>query len=248
MWARDMKIEQKVEHAMHSVLVVEDNPDLMETLSFTLARGGFSITKAVTGKEALTLVDNGSFDLVILDVCLPDASGFMICHSLRERSRTKEIPIIFLSARAEEIDKVMGFEVGADDYITKPFSVKELILRMNAVLRRKRPVVDDDNFSFGMLRVHKDIPKVFVCDKEVFLTSLELRLLFLLYSRKGRVQTRTQLLNHVWKIEADITTRTVDTHIKRLREKLLEAGHYILTVRGIGYRFITEGEITSSSV
>lgn len=227
-----------------SILVVEDNLDLIETLTFTLERGGFVTHKAKSAKEALRAIDQQSFDLILLDVMLPDESGFELCRAVRERKSTAEIPIMFLSAKSEEIDKVVGFEVGADDYITKPFSVKELLLRINAILRRKLAKTDDKNrFSFGTLSVDMEIPKVTVEGDEIILTSLELRLLHLLYARKGRVQTRMQLLNSVWKIEADITTRTVDTHIKRLREKLASACGYIRTVRGIGYRFITDEEL-----
>lgn len=227
-----------------SILVVEDNPDLIETLAFTLERGGFATTKAKTAADALKLVDQQPFDLILLDVMLPDESGYEVCKTLRERKNKADIPIMFLSAKSEEIDKVVGFEVGADDYITKPFSVKELLLRINAILRRKKSTVDNKSvFTFGILVVEMDIPKVMVHNQEIALTALELRLLHLLYRRKGRVQTRAQLLNSVWKIDAEITTRTVDTHIKRLREKLDVAGTYIRTVRGIGYRFITEEEL-----
>lgn len=227
-----------------SILVVEDNADLIETLTFSLERSGFITTKARSAKEALRILDEQSFDLILLDVMLGDATGFEVCRLVRQRKSTADLPVIFLTAKAEEIDKVVGFEVGADDYITKPFSVKELHLRINAVLRRKKtPTPKISQFSFGALSVDIDIPRVNVNGQEIPLTSLELRLLHLLYTRKGRVQTRVQLLNCVWKIEADVTTRTVDTHIKRLREKLMTAGVYIRTVRGIGYRFATEEEL-----
>ncbi len=228
-----------------SILVVEDNPDLIETLAFSLERGGFKVTKARSAHDALQRIDKAPFDLVLLDVMLGNESGLEVCRVLRERKSTSDLPVIFLSAKSEEIDKVVGFEVGADDYITKPFSVKELHLRISAVLRRRKlPEQKPSQFHFGSLSVDFDIPKVTVNNTDISLTSLELRLLQLLYSRQGRVQTRAQLLNCVWKIEAHITTRTVDTHIKRLREKLLSAGAYILTVRGIGYRFITESEMS----
>lgn len=226
-----------------SILVVEDNADLVETLSFTLERGGFLVEKALCAKDAHRALLNKTFDLILLDVMLPDESGFEFCRRVREQSNIADIPVVFLSAKSEEIDRVVGFEVGGDDYITKPFSVKELLLRINAILRRKKnPTPDKNAFSFGVLTFDMSVPKITVNDQEVLLTSLELRLLHLLIERKGRVQTRTQLLNSVWKIEADISTRTVDTHIKRLREKLLSAGNYIKTVRGIGYRFITDDE------
>lgn len=227
-----------------SILIVEDNADLSETLAFSLERNGFHTTKARTAKDAFAILEQKSFDLVLLDVMLGDESGFEICRNLREHKATADLPVIFLTAKSEEIDRVVGFEIGADDYITKPFSVKELHLRINAVLRRtKTPTEKSMLFAFGALVVNIEVPKVSVNGLEILLTSLELRLLHILYSRKGRVQTRAQLLNSVWKIEADITTRTVDTHIKRLREKLMAAGNYIRTVRGIGYRFATEEEL-----
>jgi two-component system phosphate regulon response regulator PhoB len=236
----DMKAEKNI---ASSILVVEDNQDLMETLAFILERGGFITQRAKTARDALALLGQHSFDLVLLDIMLPDISGFEVCRILRERQDSADISIIFLSAKSEEIDKVVGFEIGADDYITKPFSVKELLLRINAVLRRKNQLKQGNSYSFGELLIDMDAPKVTVKEQEIALTALELRLLHLLYSRKGRVQTRSQLLNNVWKIDADITTRTVDTHIKRLREKLQTAGSYIKTIRGIGYRFITDNEL-----
>lgn len=226
-----------------TILVVEDNADLRETLSFTLMRAGFSINQAKNAKEAYQALSEKIFDLILLDAMLPDESGFELCRTLREQKVTADTPVIFLSARSAEIDKVAGFEVGADDYITKPFSVKELQLRIEAVLRRKKKSINRQIYSLGLLFLDVTIPKIVVADEEINLTSLELRLLHLLFLRQGRVQTRSELLNSVWKIDADISTRTVDTHIKRLREKLLIAQNYIITVRGIGYRLATDEEL-----
>jgi two-component system, OmpR family, phosphate regulon response regulator PhoB len=226
-----------------TILVVEDNADLIETLSFTLMRAGFSVHKAKNANEAYQQLSKKIFDLILLDAMLPDESGFELCRSLREQKALADIPVIFLSARSAEIDKVTGFEVGADDYITKPFSVKELQLRIEAVLRRKKESSSLQIYSLGILFLDVGIPKITVADEEISLTNLELRLLHLFFLRQGRVQTRSELLNSVWKIDAEISTRTVDTHIKRLREKLLAAQNYIITVRGIGYRLATEEEL-----
>jgi|SRR5579871_796412 len=226
-----------------SILVVEDNRDLIETLGLTLERGGFIAHKAFCAKDAFRAVAEYSYDLIMIDVMLPDESGFELCRAFRERKGLKDTPIVFLSARSEEIDKVTAFEMGADDYITKPFSVKEMLLRINAIIRRHRPLGEAPTISFGALMLDIKTPKIMVNGSALSLTSLELRLLHLLITRRGRVQTRSSLLSAVWNIEADISTRTVDTHIKRLREKLVSAGSYIRTVRGIGYRFITEDEL-----
>jgi two-component system phosphate regulon response regulator PhoB len=226
------------------ILVIEDNADLMETLTLILTRAGFLVEKAKNARDAYCALSLKSFDLILLDAMLPDESGFLLCRTLRDRKATADIPIIFLSARSAEIDKVAGFEVGADDYITKPFSVKELQLRIEAILRRKKKITNNTQiYSLGKLFLDVGIPKVIVDEEEINLTSLELRLLHLLFLRQGRVQTRSDLLNSVWKIDADISTRTVDTHIKRLREKLLSAESYIITVRGIGYRLATDEEL-----
>lgn len=230
--------------AKFSILIVEDNLDLMATLHFMLERAGFHIKTARTAHEAYVAIAHEDFHLVLLDIMLPDESGFVICRRLREHKAHGDMSIIFLSAKAEELDKVVAFELGADDYITKPFSVKELLLRIHAVLRRKNPSeTRQSKFVCGALTVDFSLPRVWINDHEIVLTILELRLLELLLLRRGKVQSRAQLLTSVWRIEADISTRTVDTHIKRLREKLSIAGSYIRTVRGLGYRFISDDEI-----
>jgi two-component system phosphate regulon response regulator PhoB len=179
-------------------------------------------------------------DLVLLDLMLPDMAGTEICRRIRAHERTRNVPVIILTAKTEEIDRVVGFEVGADDYVTKPFSVRELSLRIRAILRRAH--VDSGDVGgavqvFGRLRMDGEAHRVWVDEQELRLTALEFRLLSTFMTRRGRVQTRETLLSDVWGIQADVTTRTVDTHVKRLREKLGAAGEYVETVRGVGYRW-----------
>ncbi|MCC7381952.1 MAG: response regulator transcription factor [Deltaproteobacteria bacterium] len=224
------------------ILVVDDETDLATTLAYNLEREGFHTSVAESGKRALELAAETPPDLVILDLMLPDLSGVEVCRRLRQADRTRETPVIMLTAKGEEIDRVVGFEVGADDYVTKPFSVRELMLRIKAVLRRRASeppqasLPSEELINFGGLRI--DVPghRVWVDDQEIRLTALEFRLLATFLARRGRVQTREILLNDVWGIEAEVTTRTVDTHVKRLREKLGSAGAYIETLRGVGYR------------
>ena len=172
---------------------------------------------------------------------LPDISGTEICKALKDTSATRSIPVIMLTVRGEEIDRVVGFELGADDYVVKPFSVRELLLRIQAILRRGKSDAPGDEqamIEFGRLRIDREAHRIWVDEQEVELTALEFKLLLMLYDRRNRVQTRSALLDDVWGIQADITTRTVDTHVKRLREKLEAARDYVETVRGVGYRFV----------
>ncbi len=235
------------------ILIVEDEQDLVGTLEYNLEREGFETRSTQFGEEALEIVaDEPRPDLVVLDLMLPDISGTEVCRRIRDDEQAREIPVLMLTARDEEIDRVVGFEAGADDYVVKPFSMRELVLRIRAILRRGRPggEADDeqtearddgdeetDELVFGEL--HVDVPghRVWVDGEEVSLTALEFDLLTTFLRRKGRAQTRDVLLADVWGINADVRTRTVDTHVKRLREKLGEAGEYIETVRGVGYRF-----------
>jgi two-component system phosphate regulon response regulator PhoB len=220
-------------------LIVEDETDLRSTLEYALQREGFSTRAAENGEVALALAMKEPHpDLVLLDVMLPDISGTEVCRRLRATDALKKVPIVMVTARGEEIDRVVGFEVGADDYVVKPYSVREVALRVRAILRRSTPGDDDAALTqFGRLRVDKDAHRCLVDDTDVSLTALEFRLLTTLLQRRGRVQSRDTLLNDVWGIEADVTTRTVDTHVKRLREKLGPAGAYVETLRGVGYRF-----------
>jgi two-component system, OmpR family, phosphate regulon response regulator PhoB len=221
------------------VLVIEDEVDLASTLEYNLRAEGFEVQLAHTGKQGLASATTEPLpDLIILDLMLPDLSGTEICRRLREQEKTRETPVLMCTAKGEEIDRVIGFQVGADDYVVKPFSVRELVLRVRALLRRVHRVEGEPStISFGRLKIDRDAHRAWIDEGEIALTALEFRLLHAFMSRKGRVQTRETLLSDVWGIEADVTTRTVDTHVKRLREKLGEAGNYIETLRGVGYRF-----------
>jgi two-component system phosphate regulon response regulator PhoB len=232
--------------SMPSILVIEDEPDLREVLEFNLRQAGHEVLAASRAADGLRLARQQLPDLVILDLMLPDRPGTDVCRDLRTDAATRSLPILILTARGEEIDRVVGFELGADDYMTKPFSMRELLLRIQAILRRARGDVDETAVvRFGRLKIDKAAHRVWVDDKEIELTSLELKLLVMLHERKNRVQSRESLLEEVWGLAADITTRTVDTHVKRLREKLGPAADYIETVRGAGYRFAeVPGEAT----
>jgi two-component system phosphate regulon response regulator PhoB len=221
------------------ILVVEDETDLVETLDYNLQREGFQTRLALTGKDGLALArQSPAPDLILLDLMLPDVSGTEVCRQLRADPTTQGIPVIMVTARSEEIDRVVGFEVGADDYVTKPYSVRELVLRVRAVLKRARPdAAPPSETQFGRLRIDEPGHRVWLDGDEISLTALEFKLLSTFLSRKGRVQTRDRLLTDVWGYDANVTTRTVDTHVKRLRSKLGEAGVYIETLRGVGYRF-----------
>jgi two-component system phosphate regulon response regulator PhoB len=233
---------------MARILVVEDEEDIRQILAYNLGQAGHEVLTADRGAVALDLVRNERPDLVLLDLMLPDISGLEICRHLKSDPTSREIPVIMLTARSEEIDRVVGFELGADDYVVKPFSVRELALRIQAVLRRSRSVAgaadaeSETELVFGRLRVDRSAHRTWVDGEEITLTPLEMKLLWTLYQRRGRVQTRGTLLDDVWEASPENNTRTVDTHIKRLREKLGLAGAYVETVRGIGYRFAATAE------
>jgi len=221
------------------ILVVEDEVDLADLVAFNLREGGHEVVVAHTGANALAEVARQRPDLVLLDVMLPDISGFEVCRRLRRSADTARIPVIMLTAKAEEIDRIVGFEVGADDYVIKPFSPRELTLRVEAILRRVGPESQTEGpqvLSIGELRIDVPAHRVDVDGEEITLTALEFRLLLDLASRAGRVQPRDALLERVWGYAPGVETRTVDTHIKRLREKLGPGSRYLETVRGVGYR------------
>jgi two-component system phosphate regulon response regulator PhoB len=222
---------------MARILVVEDEADIQEVLEYNLKRDGHDVVLTGTAKEGLRHARERRPDLVLLDLMLPDGSGTELCKTLRQDAATRGVRVVMLTAKGEEIDRVIGFELGADDYIVKPFSVRELLLRVQAVLRRVSTGETGETTQFGVLRVDRGAHRVWVAGQEVELTALEFKLLLTLHDRRNRVQTRDALLSDVWKIDADVTTRTVDTHVKRLREKLGAAGIYVQTVRGVGYRF-----------
>ena len=220
------------------VLIVDDEPDLVRVLEFSLQQAGFETASASGGEEALAKVRQHVPDLVLLDLMLPDLPGTEVCRQLRQSPRTQHVPVIMLTARGDEVDRVVGFELGADDFVTKPFSVRELLLRIKAILRRGPGDKEDKRDRVGPVRIDPEGHRAFVEDEEITLTALEFKLLTTLLSRLGRVQTREQLLREVWGMTGDLQTRTVDTHVKRLREKLGAGRDLLETVRGIGYRLI----------
>jgi two-component system phosphate regulon response regulator PhoB len=229
---------------MAQILVIEDERDIQEILDFNLRKAGHKVFLASTGRDGLRLARERHPDVVLLDLMLPDLPGTEVCKALKQDPSTRDLQVMMLTAKGEEIDRVIGFELGADDYVVKPFSVRELLLRIQAILRRTSPENPEPTFVFGILRVDRAAHRLWVQDHEIELTALEFKLLTTLRDRRNRVQTREALLNDVWGISADITTRTVDTHVKRLREKLGNAGLYIQTVRGVGYRFAeSPGEV-----
>ena len=224
----------------NKILVIEDEPDIRSTLEYNLIKDGFDVVGVGSLGDARAAISMSSFSMILLDLMLPDGSGLDLCREMKGNSNLSNIPIIILTAKDDEVDKVVGFELGADDYVTKPFSVRELILRIKAVLKRgdasKAELVEIER-QFGDLKIDVDSHEVFVNDEQVTLTALEFRLLRQLVDRRGRVQSRDQLLSDVWGYSSDVTTRTVDTHIKRLREKLGSMGKYVQTIRGVGYKF-----------
>jgi two-component system, OmpR family, phosphate regulon response regulator PhoB len=233
---------------MARILVIEDEADIQQVLDYNLREKGHKVFIAGNGEEGLKIAREKRPDLVLLDLMLPGMPGTEVCKTLKADPATKNTQVVMLTAKGEEIDRVVGFELGADDYVVKPFSVRELLLRVQAILRRSQGEQEAAaGFQFGKLRVDREAHRVWAEDQELELTALEFKLLVTLYDRRNRVQTRSALLSDVWGIDADITTRTVDTHVKRLREKLGEAGNYIETVRGVGYRFTDTPEEVASS-
>ncbi len=221
------------------ILVVEDEVDLADLVAFNLRGEGHEVTVALDGNTALAEIQRGRPDLVVLDVMLPDISGIEVCRRLRRQRETVRLPVIMLTAKTDEVDRVVGFEVGADDYVTKPFSPRELVLRVEAILRRTIPNADVEGpqvITLGAVLIDVPAHRVEVLGEEVLLTALEFRLLLDLATRAGRVQSRDALLERVWGYAPNVETRTVDTHVKRLREKLGAGAKQIETVRGVGYR------------
>lgn len=222
------------------ILIIEDDHDIAELVEYNLRQEKYSVEVCRNGAEGLNKARRLLPDLILLDLMLPDMNGLEICRSLKSDPKTKGIPVLMLTAKGEEMDRVVGFEVGADDYLTKPFSPRELVLRVRAILKRlkEREFLEKaEPLSFGLLSVDPARFQVKVGKEDVRLTAIEFKLLQFLLGNKGRVATRDMLLDRVWGYDAALTTRTVDTHIKRLREKLGRAGDYIETIRGIGYRF-----------
>jgi two-component system phosphate regulon response regulator PhoB len=227
--------------AVPAVLIVDDERDLLSLLDFNLRQAGFETLLAQTGEEALAQVRRRVPDLVLLDLMLPDIPGTEVCRRLKSQERTRQVPVVMLTAKGEEVDRVVGFELGADDYVVKPFSIRELVLRLQAVLRRGGPATAPPE-RLGPLRLDTAAHRAFVEDQEIPLTALEFRLLATFMARAGRVQSREQLLADVWEMSPELETRTVDTHVKRLREKLGAARDLLETVRGVGYRLVDPAE------
>ncbi len=221
------------------ILVVDDEPDALELIEFNLKSSGFDVLTAADGETALRLARTRAPDLILLDLMLPEVDGLEVCKILRRDPATSNLPIVMLTAKAAEVDRVLGLELGADDYVTKPFSPRELVLRVKNLLRRRSaPDEIAERVQLGDLTI--DLPRhlVSVQGKAVELTATEFKLLSVLAQRRGRVQSRERLLHDVWNYENAIDTRTVDTHMRRLREKLGKAARFLDTVRGVGYRFV----------
>ncbi len=221
------------------ILVVDDEVDVTELLNYNLRQRGFQSESINDPRQVLEMVRTFKPDLIVLDVMMPDLSGIQVCRLIRQERSLKEIPIIFLSAKTEEGDRIEGFESGADDYVCKPFSPKELMLRVSAILKRGKEL-DETLSVLNVNGINLDIEhhRVHVKETPVELTATEFRLLRLLMQERGKVQTRETLLQKVWNYENDMETRTVDTHMRRLREKLGDEGSWLETVRGVGYRMI----------
>jgi phosphate regulon transcriptional regulator PhoB len=221
-----------------SILIVDDEPDVLDLLVYNLQKAGYKTVTARDGAAALQKARDEVPSLIVLDLMLPQMDGTEVCRHLKADPKTAHIPIIMLTAKAEEVDRVVGLELGADDYVTKPFSPREMALRVKGVLRRASGKSAPAEFlKFGDIAVDIAKHEVTLKGKIVDLTATEFKLLTTLLERRGRVQSRDRLLTDVWGYEGDVDTRTVDTHMRRLREKLGKASDYVETVRGVGYRF-----------
>lgn len=230
---------------MNKVLVVEDEPDILEMVRYNLDQAGLDVETAEDAERALQSVQETLPDLIILDLMLPGIDGLDMCRQVKQDARTRHIPILMLTARKEEVDRIVGLELGADDYVVKPFSPRELVLRAQAILRRSQgssqsTTETEDWLHMGPISIDKAAHQALLNGDPLELTGTEFKLLITLIERRGRVQTRDDLLNTVWGYEYSGYGRTVDTHIRRLREKLGEASEWIETVRGVGYRFRRE--------
>lgn len=236
-------MSEETERSPARVLVVEDERDIAALVAYHLTKEGYRVRTAAAGEEALEAVRTEPPDLIVLDLMLPELSGYDVLSELRRSSSLGDLPVVVLTARRDESDRVKGLELGADDYVTKPFSPRELVLRVGAVLRRTRSAAIAGNARVlrgGPIAVDLDAARAAVDGEEVALTPTEYRLLVVLLERKGRVQSRDELLRTVWEVRARIETRKVDMHVQRLRSKLDDAGDWIETVRGFGYRFRRE--------
>ncbi len=222
------------------ILIVEDEKDIARLIQYNLDKVGYACEVAVSGEAGLAVLARHPVDLIILDVMLPGVDGLEVCRRIKQSPELQHIPVMMLTAKGEEVDRIVGLELGAEDYVVKPFSPRELALRVKAVLRRSKPVAEADTHGVskaGELILDREKHQVTVAGKPVLLTAMEFKLLAILMERRGRVQDRERLLNDVWGIDADVYTRTIDTHVRRLRSKLGRCGDFIETVIGVGYRF-----------
>ena len=223
------------------VLVVEDDPDIIHLLQYHLEQEGYKVSVAQDGQKGLKLAQEEKPDLILLDLMLPKMSGLDVCRILKGEKGTSTIPIVMLTAKSEEVDRVVGFELGADDYVGKPFSPRELLLRVKAILKRVQGEPEEkEEIHEGILTINIPRREVKIKNKEVVLTKTEFNLLLMLVEDKGRVQTREKLLDLVWGYDAQVDTRTIDTHMRRLREKMGPLADRLETIRGVGYRFLEE--------
>ena len=228
------------------ILVIEDEPDILELICYNLKQAGFQVEGAEDGESALELIEEKPVDLIVLDLMLPGIDGLEVCRLLKQNAEYKDLPVLMLTARTEEVDRIVGLELGADDYVIKPFSPRELVLRIRAILRRVKGGKGSgeeegaEKIQAGPLFIDPVGHRVLVDGNPVDLTATEFRLLLILAQRRGRVQSRDELLNVVWGYSYSGYRRTVDTHIRRLREKLGPACELVETVHGIGYRFRRE--------
>ena len=219
------------------ILIVEDEPAIAEVLEYNLEKEGYEVDVDYRGDSALESIRNNSPDLVILDLMLPGLDGLELTRLLKRDARTRQIPLLMLTAKSEEVDRIVGLELGADDYITKPFSPREVVLRVKAVLRRGKGIEESKELlEVGAIRLDIAGHRLFLEDQEIPLTATEFRLLTIFLQRRNRVQTREGLLTDVWRYSEDVDSRTVDTHIRRLRRKLGAEADRIETVVGVGYR------------
>ena len=226
---------------MERVLIVDDDNDIQRLVSYNFSKAGFQVTAASSGRRALESIQKQTPDLIILDLMLPDIDGVEVCRILRQREGSRRVPIIMLTARGEEIDRVIGFELGADDYVSKPFSPRELVLRAKSIFRRLKEN-RTDLLQLGRIRLLPERRQCFINRREIVLTAKEFDLLQELMLARGNVIRREVLMDKVWEYHGEATSRTLDTHIRRLREKLGEDGLHVETVRGVGFRMVSPAE------
>jgi two-component system phosphate regulon response regulator PhoB len=232
---------QAVPSVGERILVVDDEPDITALVAYHLARNGYRVSTAANGNDALRAVSEEQPSLIVLDLMLPGLSGYEVIEQIRSDPTASSMPVLMLTARRDEADRVRGLTLGADDYLTKPFSPQELVLRVGAILRRTRNTpASNSALSVGPLRIERDTHRVTVAGEPIELTPTEFKLLLLLAERRGRVQPRVHLLEVVWSAAPDVQTRTVDMHVQRLRGKLGPASDLIETIRGFGYRLRAE--------